>query len=194
MAGRSVPVAGFFTGELALRTFLTVLALFAAQANGQVIDNPFTSSAETPAQNQASKQAQPSQKVITKSMASNAEKAGDAKPTKKPKQYRTRTSADKALDEFYRYQDDIVERGRIYAKTADDWTDIRIVESNLDKARSHFKAADRHWAAGRNDEWMREMSQVHDVLRRALPQVQRIDGMIRANGGLSPHRNRSLKD
>ena len=169
-----------------MRTLLAVLVLLAAPANGQVINNPFTQNAETPAQ------AEPSKTVIKNSSAPKSKTADDTKPTKKARQYRTRTSADKSLDEFYRYQNEIVERGRIYAKTNDDWTDIRIVESNLRKARSHFRAADRHWAAGRNEEWMREMSLVNDVLRRALPQVQRIDVMIRSNGGLSPHR--SLKD
>jgi len=175
-----------------VRTFVAAVALFAASANGQVIDNPFTSKAESAAQGDAGKQARPSKKVINNPFASQAETPDETKQAKKATQYRTRTSADKALDEFYRYQNEIVERGRIYAKTDDDWTDIRIVESNLNKARSHFKAADKYWAAGQNDEWMREMSAVNDVLRRALPQLQRIDVMIRSNGGLSSHR--SLKD
>jgi hypothetical protein len=82
---------------------------------------------------------------------------------------------------------ELTERGRIWAQTDDEFTDIRIVESNLDKASGHYSTAEGHWEAGRYEHWLKEMSQAHDLMWRAQPQLQRIDRMIRSRGGATPY-------
>ncbi len=141
--------------------FLFTAALFA-----QIIANPY---AKVPLKKKA---ALPRPTVVAKAELTT-------------EQIKAREKLDNALDELYRCEQQLAERGRIWAKTDDEFTDIRIVESNLSKASDHYSSAERHWEAGSYDDWLKEINQVHDLLKRAHPQVQRIDSMIRARGGVT---------
>ena len=88
-----------------------------------------------------------------------------------------------ALNDLYKFESNLAEGGRIWAVTANEWTDIRVVEGNLRKAEKHFSTASRHWDGKRYDDYLREMSQVHDVLERSKPQALRIEQMIHFRRG-----------
>jgi hypothetical protein len=85
---------------------------------------------------------------------------------------------ERALNDLYRMSNNLAARGRIWAENNDDWTDIRIIESNLAKAAKHFAAGAAHWEAARYSDWHREWTQAGDVMERSLPQLQRIEQMI----------------
>jgi hypothetical protein len=87
------------------------------------------------------------------------------------------------LGDLYRLDHNVMERGRIWAKTKDEWTDIRVVESNLNKAANHYAAGERHWEAGRFTQWHREWLQAAEAMKRSRPQVSRIERMIRVRRG-----------
>ena len=84
-----------------------------------------------------------------------------------------------ALNDVYRTESNITQRGRIWAETKEEWTDIRIVESNLEKAASLFASGEQHWDEGRYEAWHRAWSQAADTLERSRPQLIRIEHMIR---------------
>ena len=114
-----------------MRTFCLalILAVIGSQsASGQVIANPYV-------------------KVSPKKKAAlpRAQSARDATAA----QLKSKDDLEDALNDLYKYEQNLTERARIWAETADEWTDIRIVEANVSKAESHFAAAGRHWEAGR---------------------------------------------
>lgn len=128
-------------------------------ANGQVVENPFVKA--SPKKN-AAKQWAPRVVQMNASLALVENKQ----------------KLERALNDLYRMSNNTAARGRIWAENNDDWTDIRIVESNLAKAAKHFAAGAAHWEAARYADWHREWTQAGDVMGRSLPQLQRIEQMI----------------
>ncbi|MEX2174136.1 MAG: hypothetical protein WD872_07225 [Pirellulaceae bacterium] len=84
-----------------------------------------------------------------------------------------------ALNAAYQSSNNLVARGKIWAKTKPEWTDLRIAEWNLDEAAKHYARGERHWDAGRYEEWQKAWTQVGHQMQKPLPQLQRIERMIR---------------
>lgn len=84
-----------------------------------------------------------------------------------------------ALNDAYRASNSLIARGKIWAKTKSEWTDIRIAEWNLDEAAKLYARGEQHWEAGRYQEWEKAWTQAGNQLQKPLPQLQRIEWMIR---------------
>ena len=133
-------------------------------ANGQVIHNPFIKA--SPKKNPPAPRVQ----RVTQADSTLA-------------RLKIKQDLEQTLSDLYRLEHDLAERGRIWAESEAEWTDIRIVESNLNKAVTHFAASASHWEAEQYTDWLRCCNEAADVMGRSRPQVSRIEQMIRVRRG-----------